>query len=211
MAWIYCQAGICCQACSGGCRPLVDTETDPAIHAWRGSTGLHPRMAWIYCQACFAAKPALVGADRWSALKLTQPSTHGVDLLRAIHAWRGSTERHPRMAWIYWTASTHGVDLLRGVHAWRGSTALLPPGTVPRPAAPCRWSSPLMAAPCPRCRPGWGRHRSLAAGPILCSARGGCGPWPAPFLHPRKAWIYCTCCLPASARACGNWKALLTS
>jgi len=58
-------------------------------------------MAWIYCQACFAAKPALVGADRWSALKLTQPSTHGVDLLDDIHAWRGSTGRHPRMAWIY--------------------------------------------------------------------------------------------------------------
>ncbi|CRD51732.1 hypothetical protein BN1263370012 [Stenotrophomonas indicatrix] len=101
MAWIYCQAGICCQACSGGCRPLVGTEADPAIHAWRGSTGRHPRMAWIYCQACFAAKPALVGADRWSALKLTQPSTHGVDLLRGVHARRGSTERHPRMAWIH--------------------------------------------------------------------------------------------------------------
>jgi hypothetical protein len=62
MAWIYCQAGICCQACSGGCRPLVGTEADPAIHAWRGSTGRHPRVAWIY----------------WTA------STHGVDLLPGL-------------------------------------------------------------------------------------------------------------------------------
>ncbi|MDN8647540.1 hypothetical protein Q0S62_03805 [Stenotrophomonas indicatrix] len=95
-------------------------------------------MAWIYCRACFAAKPALVGADRWSALKLTQPSTHGVDLLDDIHAWRGSTAgpasaAKPALVGAdRWSAlkltqpSTHGVDLLRCIHAWRGSTGRHP-------------------------------------------------------------------------------------
>ena len=86
----------------------------------------------FYCPAC------LVGADRWSALRLAKPSTHGVDLLPSgfycpaclVGADRWSALRLAQ-------PSTHCVDLL----------PLLPPGTLLHPAALCRWSSPLMAVP----------------------------------------------------------------
>ncbi len=110
-------------------------------------------MAWIYCRAASTARPALVGADRWSALRLAQPSTHGVDLLPsgfycracpggcrplvgteagpAIHAWRGSTAERlllPGLPW--WVPTVVGTEAGPAIHAWRASTAerLLLPG-----------------------------------------------------------------------------------
>ncbi|MEL6045465.1 hypothetical protein AAGG49_12355, partial [Stenotrophomonas maltophilia] len=70
-------------------------------------------MAWIYCRAASTAGPALVGADRWSALRLAQPSTHGVDLLPSgfyCPACPGGCR--PLSALRLAQPSTHGVHLL---------------------------------------------------------------------------------------------------
>jgi len=142
---------------------------------------------------------------------------------RGLELLDSSQARHPRTAWIYGGCRPClggcrplvGIVVGSGIRALHGSPRL-PPGTLLHPAALCRWSSPLMAAPCPPCRPGWGRHRSVAAGPMLSVL-------PARS-HPRKAWIYLGAdrwsarlqeayrrCVPSSRLACGNWKALLAS
>ncbi len=113
-------------------------------------------MAWIYCRAASTAWPALVGADRWSALRLAQPSTHGADLLPSgfyCPACFGGCR--PWSALRLAQPSTHGVDLLPSgfycpacfggcrplvgteagpaIHAWRGSTAEPAAGCSPAP------------------------------------------------------------------------------
>ncbi len=113
-------------------------------------------MAWIYCRAASTAGPALVGADRWSALRLAQPSTHGVDLLPsgfycpacpggcrplvgteagpAIHAWRASTaERLLLPGLLWWVPTLVGTEAGPAIHAWRGSTAEPAAGCSPAP------------------------------------------------------------------------------
>lgn len=107
-------------------------------------------------------------------------------------------------------SDTHGVDLLNCVHAWRGSTAPVA-GRCPAPGDAV--SVVLTADGC-----------SLPSVPSWLGPPPFPGSWPDPVFcawwvrtlvrtvpHPRMAWIYWVGCLPASARACGNWKALLTS
>jgi hypothetical protein len=117
------------------------------------------------------------------------------------------------MAWIYWAASTHAAGVLGCIHAWRGSTAPPVAGGGAPPPPPHAVSVVLTAD-----------GRSLPSVPSWLGPPPLPGSWPDPLFcawwvralvrtvaHPRMAWIYWVGCLPASARACGNWKALLTS
>jgi hypothetical protein len=105
-----------CQACPGGCRPLVGTEDGQAIHAWRGSTADQSRHlpGHIRARSCrrahSSARRRRVGGPhrRWPlpALRavLAGAATVPWRLARCcpflqfscIHAWRGSTTGHVR-------------------------------------------------------------------------------------------------------------------
>ncbi|MEN5357858.1 hypothetical protein [Stenotrophomonas sepilia] len=84
-------------------------------------------MAWIYCRAASTARPALVGADRWSALIESRP-TLGIhfqptDGVRSVFLWKtdltptfqmagntldASADNSEDGAWFFWLA-LHGA------------------------------------------------------------------------------------------------------
>ena len=118
MAWIYCgvSPGGCRPLvgigfCPGGCRLLVGIETArPSTHGvdllrnlarWVPTVGRHSGCPGIHAWRGSTADSALVGADRWSALRLTPASTHGVDLLRNLARWEPTVGRRWNLArWV---------------------------------------------------------------------------------------------------------------
>ena len=125
----------------------------------------HPRMTWIYGRAAPAATPALVGADRWSALRLSGHPRMARIYCRPRSA---STVTHARVPPAAGCSPAPGGAVsvvltadgrsLPSVPSWLGPPPF--PGGWPDAAARC-------AASGNACRPGWGHHRSLAAGPML--------------------------------------------